>query len=327
MTEFNIEQIIEHLILDPKAVYELTPRQFEMVVAELLSTFGFEVSLTPQTKDGGRDIIARAVGPIPFTLIVETKKYSPENAVGVNTVRALAGYLASSRAEKGLLITTSRFTRMAYDVGKNIPNIELRDFKGLKEWLKRYSEIRSLDTDQQSSLKASKKTNTILPHAKVFPRIATTIDEIWDETETWVTRADIITRLAADSDIQLMLNTSGGSEWHIGNCVDWFSQKITAGESIYKDEFRRKKINGKWAYAPSPIRLHNQPQRDKEAQIAGPLQVFIDSDVYTAEEKGELLSLISELYNLQSGDRLVIDSTGTAEPIPVGVSSPDGGFR
>lgn len=62
-----------------------------------------------------------------------------------------------------------------------------------------------------------------------------------------------------------------------------------------------------------------------DSPIAGPLRVYIDSS-YTAEEKGELLSLISELYNLQTGDRLVIDDVGTAEPIPVGIGAPDGGL-
>lgn len=51
------------------------------------------------------------------------------------------------------------------------------------------------------------------------------------------------------------------------------------------------------------------------SKLAGPLQVYIDSDAYTPEEKGELLSLISDLYFVESGDRLVIDSTGMAESV------------
>lgn len=51
--------------------------------------------------------------------------------------------------------------------------------------------------------------------------------------------------------------------------------------------------------------------------IAGPLLVYIDPDTYTAEEKGEILSLISELYHNETGDRLVIDSQGLAVPMPI----------
>ncbi len=64
---------------------------------------------------------------------------------------------------------------------------------------------------------------------------------------------------------------------------------------------------------------------DDDSPIAGPLRVYIDGNRFTAEEKGELLSLISELYSLQRGDRLVIDSAGTAEPVSAAVGSPDGG--
>jgi transcriptional regulator with XRE-family HTH domain len=59
--------------------------------------------------------------------------------------------------------------------------------------------------------------------------------------------------------------------------------------------------------------------------LAGPLSVYIDSSAYSADEKGELLSLISELYSLQSGDRLVIDNKGMAEPAVTSVVVPDDG--
>src|SRR5258708_40197380 len=36
----------------------LTPRQFEELIAEIWSRFGYEVELTARTRDGGRDIIA-----------------------------------------------------------------------------------------------------------------------------------------------------------------------------------------------------------------------------------------------------------------------------
>ncbi len=67
---------------------------------------------------------------------------------------------------------------------------------------------------------------------------------------------------------------------------------------------------------------------NEESPIAGPLTVYIDSDAYTEEEKGELLSLVSELYSLQSDDRLVIDHRGTAEPARVTSGGPnDGGTQ
>ncbi|MBN68884.1 MAG: hypothetical protein CME32_06330 [Gimesia sp.] len=59
--------------------------------------------------------------------------------------------------------------------------------------------------------------------------------------------------------------------------------------------------------------------------IAGPLKVYIDSDAYTPEEKGELLSLLSELYSINTDDSLVIDDKGKASAIIAEVVSPNGG--
>lgn len=64
---------------------------------------------------------------------------------------------------------------------------------------------------------------------------------------------------------------------------------------------------------------------EDDTGLAGPLRVLIDSDAYSAVEKGELLSLISELYELQGGDRLVIDGTGTAEVLSEIIIGPEGG--
>jgi len=72
------------------------------------------------------------------------------------------------------------------------------------------------------------------------------------------------------------------------------------------------------------VRKHKE-QNAAESDIAGPLQVYIDSDVYTTDEKGILLSLISELYSIQSHDRLVIDNMGMVEPVSVEAISPNGG--
>ncbi|MEO1279728.1 MAG: hypothetical protein AAFV77_12295 [Planctomycetota bacterium] len=59
--------------------------------------------------------------------------------------------------------------------------------------------------------------------------------------------------------------------------------------------------------------------------IAGPVRVYIDPTAYRPDEAGQLLSILSELYELEYGDRLVIDSTGTGERlVVVPVYSPGG---
>lgn len=73
--------------------------------------------------------------------------------------------------------------------------------------------------------------------------------------------------------------------------------------------------------------IPSEETSDPDDPIAGPIRVYIDSDAYTTEEKGEILSLLSELYYLDEGDRLEIDNMGTAEPVGAVALSPNGGDR
>ena len=52
------QKLPEYFSRYPRRLYELKPRQFEELVAEIWDAFGFEVELTQQTRDGGKDILA-----------------------------------------------------------------------------------------------------------------------------------------------------------------------------------------------------------------------------------------------------------------------------
>ncbi|WPD23100.1 MAG: pentapeptide repeat-containing protein [Candidatus Electrothrix scaldis] len=51
-------EIIKQLAHSPTDLYTLSPRGFEELIAEVLSSYGWEVVLTPATKDGGYDLFA-----------------------------------------------------------------------------------------------------------------------------------------------------------------------------------------------------------------------------------------------------------------------------
>lgn len=109
-TYININKIIQN----QDAVYDISPREFEELVAELFRQQGFDVELTPATRDGGCDIIAsKTMGSLPFMLIIECKKYSLQNPVGVSLVRSLLGVQSDRKANKAVLVTSSRFTKSA----------------------------------------------------------------------------------------------------------------------------------------------------------------------------------------------------------------------
>ena len=70
--------------------------------------------LTQQTRDGGSDIIVTySLGGMPYLVLIECKKYSPNNKVGVSLVRSFLGVQMDQKANKGVIVTTSTFTRDA----------------------------------------------------------------------------------------------------------------------------------------------------------------------------------------------------------------------
>lgn len=133
------ENLFEAITKDPDLMYNISPREFELLVAELLHRDGYEVEVTPASKDGGIDIYAArsdTLGRVLF--LVECKKYALSNRVKVDVVRALYGNVSAKKATAGVLVTTSTFTRGAKQFQQAIPNqLSLRDYINLKDWLQR----------------------------------------------------------------------------------------------------------------------------------------------------------------------------------------------
>jgi restriction system protein len=90
----------------------LEPRQFEILVELLYERMGYETTLTPYTNDGGKDIIAvsNQVGRKEI-IYIECKNSS--KGIGPKIIRALVGIVTNDRATKGVVVSSSYFTRQA----------------------------------------------------------------------------------------------------------------------------------------------------------------------------------------------------------------------
>ncbi|NNC15365.1 restriction endonuclease [Corallococcus exiguus] len=134
------QELLEWLARHPERLRDLSSRKFEQVVAEILVNQGFEVVLTGQTRDGGRDIQAAHKGPFgTFMYYVECKRYAEDRHVGVEIVRNLYGVVQHSRVTAGILATTSSFTPGAVSFAQEVQyQLSLRDFVALKGWLGKY---------------------------------------------------------------------------------------------------------------------------------------------------------------------------------------------
>lgn len=136
VSEVN-DWMLNELNKNPTDLYQLSSRRFEELVAELLIRKGYNVELTPATRDGGKDIYAARKDDLgSFLYIVECKKYKPTHKVGVNVLRDLYGVLSKERATYGVAVTTSYFSKPAQDFQQELQfQMSLQDFDSIKQWL------------------------------------------------------------------------------------------------------------------------------------------------------------------------------------------------
>jgi restriction system protein len=120
-------------------MYDLGPRQFEELMAEIFERQGPKVQLTQQTRDGGVDLrVIHQTRAGRLLTLVDTKRYARHRPVGVGVVRQLHGAVEAQSASAGLIATTSFYTRDARNREQQIPfRIGLKDYLEVARWWKR----------------------------------------------------------------------------------------------------------------------------------------------------------------------------------------------
>lgn len=112
---------------------DLTPIEFEHLIANLFTRMGFKTGTTKISRDGGVDVIAFDERPLfGGKIIIQAKRY--RNTVEVESVRALYGVMQDEGATKGMLVTTSSFGKTSRSFAKDKP-IELIDGNALLHYL------------------------------------------------------------------------------------------------------------------------------------------------------------------------------------------------
>lgn len=129
--------LLQHLKQFPENMYDLSPRKFEELVAEIMNKLGYTTELTQTTRDGGKDIYAAKKDSIgTFLYIVECKKYAPDNHVGVGVIRQLYGVVQAEHANAGIVATTSYFSKDAKAFQESISyQVSLQDYFDLQRWI------------------------------------------------------------------------------------------------------------------------------------------------------------------------------------------------
>ncbi len=133
------DKILKQLQQRPDDIYNMSPREFEMFTASILERMGYEITLTPQTRDGGIDILAAKKEQLgAFLCLVQCKKQKPSRPVGIAVVRELYGVLQAERATYASVFTTSFFSKSAIDFQQRFEHqLSLVDYNAIKDILQR----------------------------------------------------------------------------------------------------------------------------------------------------------------------------------------------
>ena len=164
MKQLN-DQLADNLM---DAIMQQDPAFFERLVVDLLEKMGYGAELenpgevTQYIGDGGIDGIVRQDALGFDKIYVQAKRWNNDHSVGSPDIQQFAGALMGKGANKGLFITTSRFSKAALDyVDRHMTaHIVLIDGKELTELMIKYGlgvstekiyEIKRIDSDYFNS--------------------------------------------------------------------------------------------------------------------------------------------------------------------------------
>lgn len=141
--------------LDPDTNLAAMPwDDFEHLIREVFerefAASGAEVKVTRASRDWGVDAIVFDPDPIRGgKFVIQAKRYT--NLVGVEAVRDLYGTVVNEGANRGILVTTSRFGPESYEFAKDKP-LSLVDGPNLLEMLRRQGREYRIDIGEAKQL-------------------------------------------------------------------------------------------------------------------------------------------------------------------------------
>jgi restriction system protein len=112
-------------------ILEGAPTFFEELIVDLLMAMGYGGSRADAgeqlggTGDGGVDGVIREDQLVLDRIYLQAKRNGPDNTVGSGTVQAFIGALIGKGAQKGVLITTSRFSKAAISAASQSGHLRL----------------------------------------------------------------------------------------------------------------------------------------------------------------------------------------------------------
>jgi restriction system protein len=132
-------EIVRYLGDDWALAFKIDPRAWEELLAGAFDKGGFRVTLTPRSRDHGRDVIAVKEGVGSMRILGSMKAYGPDHLVTREHVHEMLGVINAEGATKGIIATTSDFAPKILDapgLAASVPyRLELMNGDRLQSWL------------------------------------------------------------------------------------------------------------------------------------------------------------------------------------------------
>lgn len=111
-------------------IMSLTPRQFENYIADIFRNLDYDVTLTPSTADGGKDLILKKAG---VTYYVECKQWEQDSSIGRPVLQKLIGAAVSDGVTHVIFVTTCKYAKTAIDAAaeNRMVNVDLWGMKDI----------------------------------------------------------------------------------------------------------------------------------------------------------------------------------------------------
>lgn len=109
--------------------YQMTPREFEEFLGRLFEFDNYDVTVTPQSRDKGADLIVKKNG---ITTAIQSKLYSEK--VGSKAVQEVTASLRHYDAHEGMVITNSEYTKPCEELA-HVNKIKLMDGRDLENFI------------------------------------------------------------------------------------------------------------------------------------------------------------------------------------------------
>lgn len=114
---------------------EMTPERFEEHIAYIFKQMGYQTEVVGGPGDYGVDIEAQRGKEL---VVIQCKRYQQGNKVPSRAVRDFIGAMLVADAHRGYFVTTSSFTKPAYEHAARIPRVTLVDSSGIVNWWQEY---------------------------------------------------------------------------------------------------------------------------------------------------------------------------------------------